>query len=363
MKNLKRIHLHILFWLVYFGITFFSELYLTSDFVGKNTFNYFLKILAGEVDLFIIKVCLVYYVLYSYIPRWIKANNKNGLLVEAITVLLLTVFFYRLVIHYINWKLILGEVPPNLTTASLIARYFFSLLDISQIVGIAATIKLFRMRISTIENEKELIRAKMKAELGHLKSQINPHFLFNTLNSIYSLALMQSPQTPEVVLRLSSLLRFMLYESEKVSISIDDEIKIINDYVEMQQLRFENRVQITLNVKIDYGGTAIAPLMLFPFVENAFKHGIGTKSDNAFIDVSLCLKDGIVKMSTLNFISKESVTEKDDHGIGLTNIKKQLQLLYGDYDLKTENHGDVFEVTLHINLNSYVGNELYNSGR
>ncbi len=363
MKKANRLQLHFCFWLVYFSITLFNELYLTSDFAGDNTWNNFIKVFIGEVNLLSIKILLVYYVLYSVIPRWIKAIGKKALLVEAIAVLLAGVITYRLTIQFVNWRIILQRIPENLTTASLVARFFFSLLEILQIVGIAATIRLFRMRLANVENEKELIRARMKAELGHLKSQINPHFLFNTLNSIYSLSLVQSPQTPEVVLRLSSLLRFMLYESEKTFISVNDEIKIINDYVEMQQLRFENRVQVSRVWDVDNGATRIAPLLLFPFVENAFKHGIGTKNDNAFIDVNLTLQDGQLKMVTRNFILKESVSAKDDSGIGLTNLKKQLQLLYGEYDLKTEEQGMVFETSLFINLKSYAGNELYNSGR
>lgn len=354
----NRIGLHVIFWLIYFGITFFNELYLTSDFAhGTVSLAHVVHILPCELLLFAIKVGLVYYVLYAYLPRWAKAPDKTRLLAEGVLVLTATLLVYRGV------KVIFREEPPDPTVQSIIARFLYSFLEIVQIVAIAATIKLFRVRIAAIQKEKELEREKMKAELGQLKAQINPHFLFNMLNSIFSLSRMQSERTSDVVLRLSSLLRFMLYESGKATVPIEDEIKIIRDYIDMQQLRFEGRVNITQAFEVDNPGTAITPLLLFPFFENAFKHGVGSRADRSFIHVTLRLQEGRLRMNLRNSVVKESLNDGDSHGIGLVNIRKQLRLLYQEYDLHTREADHVFEADLAINLNSYAGLELYHSGR
>jgi sensor histidine kinase YesM len=363
MKTKSRLALHIIFWLVYFSVTLFNELYLTSDFAWSDDYRHFSRILFCEINLLLIKIALVYYVLNSYLHRWIARPKKTGLIIEGVLIFLFTVVLYRLVIHFINWKLILHEVPPQLTIQSLTARFFYSALEIMQVLTIAATIKLFRMRIRAIENEKELIRERMKAELDHLKSQINPHFLFNTLNSIYSLALMQSEKTPELVSRLSDMLRFMLYESDKVFIPVKDEISLIEDYIDMQQIRFENRVSIKRLFETDNPELLVPPLLLFPFIENAFKHGVGGKGDGAFIDVELKIEKGNLQMRVKNSVFHESVGAETHHGIGLNNLRKQLNLLYRKFELNVSERASVYEADLKINLETYAGLELYHRRR
>lgn len=363
MKPKSRLALHILFWLVYFSVTLFNELYLTSDFALNDDYGHFFRIFLCEINLLLIKIALVYYVLNAYLHRWVARPKKAGLIVEGLLVFLCTVVLYRLVIHFVNWKLILHETPPRLTIQSLTARFFYSALEIIQVLTIAATIKLFRMRLRAVENEKELIRERMKAELDHLKSQINPHFLFNTLNSIYSLALVQSEKTPELVSRLSDMLRFMLYESDKVFIPVKDEISLIEDYIDMQQIRFENRVSITRSFQTDDPELLIPPLLLFPFIENAFKHGVGGKGDGAFIDVALQIKKAHLRMRVKNSVFHESVGAETHHGIGLNNLRKQLALLYREFELTIDEKSSIYEADLKINLETYAGLELYHRRR
>jgi LytS/YehU family sensor histidine kinase len=294
--------------------------------------------------------------------RWVSRPKKTSLVIEGVLIFLFTVVLYRLVIHFVNWKLILHEVP-QLTIQSLTARFFYSALEIIQVLTIAATIKLFRMRVHAMENEKELIRERMKAELDHLKSQINPHFLFNTLNSIYSLALVQSEKTPELVSRLSDMLRFMLYESDRAFIPVKDEIALIEDYIDMQQIRFENRISIKRSFETDNPELLIPPLLLFPFIENAFKHGVGGKGDDAFIDVALKIEKGHLQMRVKNSVFHESVGAETHHGIGLNNLRKQLNLLYRKFELNINEASSVYEADLKINLETYAGLELYHRRR
>lgn len=203
--------------------------------------------------------------------------------------------------------------------------------------------------------EQQLRIEKQEAELNYLKSQTNPHFLFNTLNNIYSLAKDKSDLAPEAVMRLSKMLRFMLYETNGEFIAIEQELKIINDYIALEQLRYDENLRIQLHHDIEDMKQAIPPLLLMPLVENAFKHGVSETRGHAFIDIHLS-----VNKRFMTFIVKNSSGTASDEGeklrenIGLSNLRRQLALLYKDYDLSVQQTGAVFTAILKINLASHV---------
>lgn len=194
---------------------------------------------------------------------------------------------------------------------------------------------------------------KQQAELNYLKSQTNPHFLFNTLNNIYSLARDKSDLAPESILRLSKILRFMLYETGGEYIAIEQEIKIIGDYIELEKLRYDESLRINFNYSIEDQKQALPPLLLIPLVENAFKHGVSETRGMPFIDIHLS-----VSKRQLLFVVKNS--SESTHGenvkenIGLSNLRRQLELLYRQHDLSVLQSGSVFTATLKIDLASHV---------
>lgn len=194
---------------------------------------------------------------------------------------------------------------------------------------------------------------KQAAELNYLRSQTNPHFLFNTLNNIYSLARDKSDLAPESILRLSKILRFMLYETSGAYISIDQEIKIIDDYIALESLRYDDSLQINFSNDVEDMKQAIPPLLLIALVENAFKHGVSETRGRAYVNIHLS-----VNLRQLTFIvknSSDSAGEKQfKENIGLSNIRRQLQLLYKDYDLSVKQGDLEFTVILKINLASHV---------
>jgi len=195
---------------------------------------------------------------------------------------------------------------------------------------------------------------KQQAELNYLKSQTNPHFLFNTLNNIYSLARDKSDLAPESILRLSKILRFMLYETSGAYIAIEDELKIISDYIALEKLRYDESLHINFNHDIEDMKQALPPLLLIPLVENAFKHGASETTDRPFVDIHLSVKKRlltfIVKNSTGTLNDQQDVKEN----IGLSNLRRQLQLLYTEYDLTLQRNEQAFTATLQINLASHV---------
>ncbi|WP_317171659.1 sensor histidine kinase [Spirosoma profusum] len=195
---------------------------------------------------------------------------------------------------------------------------------------------------------------KQEAELNYLKSQTNPHFLFNTLNNIYSLARDKSELAPESILRLSQLLRFMLYETSGEFIAIEQELKIMSDYIALEKLRYDETLRVNVNHNIDDMKQAIPPLLLIPLVENAFKHGVSETRHQPFVDIHLSVKERqlafIVKNSTEEFSGEQRVKEN----IGLSNLRRQLELLYTDYQLSAKQSESDFSATLQINLASHV---------
>jgi two-component system, LytTR family, sensor kinase len=201
---------------------------------------------------------------------------------------------------------------------------------------------------------KRLRVEKQEAELNYLKSQTNPHFLFNTLNNIYSLARIKSDLAPESILRLSKILRFTLYETSGEYICVEQELKIINDYIELEKLRYDESLRVNFNYDVEDMKQAVPPLLLMPLVENAFKHGVSETRNRPFIDIHLSIKKRQLAFVVKN--STEVVTEGPEvkENIGLGNLRRQLELLYTDYDLTVDQGPAVFTASLKINLASHV---------
>lgn len=196
--------------------------------------------------------------------------------------------------------------------------------------------------------QRDLENQRLTAELSFLKSQINPHFLFNSLNTIYSLAYQRSETTPEAVLKLSEIMRYMLYECNDNKVDLDKELKYLQNYIDLQKIRFGNKafVEYTVNGEVDH--QRIVPLLLISFVENAFKHGVANNPDHPIV---LTLN---VTPDHLDFYvnNKKHQHNRDAAGgIGLNNVQRRLKLLYpGKYDLKIQNGEDSYSCELSLVL-------------
>jgi LytS/YehU family sensor histidine kinase len=192
-----------------------------------------------------------------------------------------------------------------------------------------------------------LENANLNAEVNFLKSQINPHFLFNTLNGIYSLARNKSDQTETAVLKLSDLMRYVLYESGEKKVELAKDIQYLSNYVDLQRLRLSSKVTVHYQVKGNIEGHYIAPLLLISFIENAFKHGI-SYTNSSFIQVEI-----IVFEKTLTLFVENPIIETNSFagGVGLKNVMRRLELLYpGKYSLAIVNSGRLHVVNLKLNL-------------
>jgi two-component sensor histidine kinase len=209
-------------------------------------------------------------------------------------------------------------------------RSYFSTLFCFAVLALGTSIKVTEGWYINEKQKKEIENQKLGAELSLLKTQINPHFFFNTLNSIYSLAIIKSEKTPEAVLKLSELMRYIIYDTERKHVLLSKEVEYIANYIELQRLRLPENVKIKYKASLGKTDAVIEPLLLLPFVENAFKHGVDTEQGGT-ITIQLIRKGDELKLRVANpLVDKGIEFENYQSGIGMNNTLKRLRLLYGD---------------------------------
>ena len=245
---------------------------------------------------------------------------------------------------------------PGTKRARTFPGVFFSLLDVLPVIAILAGFKFGWDALQKQEQIEALKSTVKESELQFLKSQINPHFLFNNLNNLYSYALDGSPKTPEIILELSGLLRYMLYECKEEFVPLPKEIEQLHNFIKLSKLQIEDRGTVHFVVHDIEPGFKIAPLILIVFIENAFKHSQAGQSENIKIDMHLYMKNGTLYFKCSNNHQAASNLEALDAGIGLKNVKKRLQLLYPNrHLLKIDEDGSRYEVDLSLELSKMQG--------
>lgn len=231
-------------------------------------------------------------------------------------------------------------------------KAIYTLIECSPVILLFVGIK-FGWDILKQQTEVEKLKSAVaESELQFLKSQINPHFLFNNLNNVYAYALENSPKTPAIILELSSLLRYMLYDCRENYVPLEKEVKYLKDFVNLQELQIEDRGTINFSTKGNFESKLIAPLILIVFVENCFKHSTSSQSKGIIINVRLEIEGDILRMYCSNTYSDSKNTDHLSSGIGLENVKSRLELLYPDaHALKITQQNHFFNVFLQIKLN------------
>jgi LytS/YehU family sensor histidine kinase len=206
-------------------------------------------------------------------------------------------------------------------------------------------------RIRSDKKAQEKENENLKTELSFLRNQVSPHFMFNVLNNMVALARKQSAQLEPSLIKLSSLLRYMLYETDDERVALEKEVDYLQSYIDLQRQRFGDKVRVTVDMNDIDNSYVIEPMLLIPFVENAFKHGTGLVQD-AHIDIRLKAEHDLLRFSVGNKYDSRSVELKDkSSGIGLPNVKRRLNLLYGKaHRLKIDHPNDWFIVSLEIQL-------------
>ena len=350
---MQRYRLHIFFWLAYIAQHTFLQMAHMHVFLndGFTPWKELVVALASTLMILPTKLPVTYFALYVLLPSIL--SDKKRILLPAIGMLTITavsvIAYWAAYHYYINPVIYGGRENP---AASFMLYVWIATWDICSVAAIAVIIKFVRIQFQTRQKEKALLKEKLETELKFLRNQTNPHFLFNTLNNIYALALKKSDQTPGFVLKLSKLLKFMLYGSAKTRIAIGDEMKILDDYIELEKIRYDSRLEIVFCREIDNEHEQIAPLLLLSFVENAFKHGASESRFKSYIHIHMKMRSGRLNFAIEN--TREGCDKAAHNGnIGLANAKRQLELLYTDYELDVEDKKALFRVNLTINLHSH----------
>ncbi|PHN02469.1 sensor histidine kinase [Flavilitoribacter nigricans] len=348
-----RILQHILFW------SCFVALYAIKNmlFAGPSDLAYppverFFRFLLSELAFLPWKIIPFYFLFYYLIPNYFRQRKYVVSLLYFIGVLIVCLYGYRSMVTPLS-GLLYGETPDfNVYSAE---RLLYTLTDIIPALGLAATAKLLKGRLAFQRKEEALRQEKQIAELNFLKAQTNPHFLFNTLNNLYGLARKNDRHTAPSILKLSNIMRYILHECSASSIPLANEIKIIEDYIELERLRYNDRLRVQFERQIDDPQHPVAPLILLAFVENAFKHGAGEARFGIDIDIALQLQSGQLDFQITNPCEGEAA-EFLTKGTGLSNVCRQLELIYPDrHQLEIRPEAGKFSVYLSIDLRQHEG--------
>jgi two-component system, LytTR family, sensor kinase len=305
----------------------------------------------------VIYLIAVNYILFEYtVPFVLK---KRSSIIQNVLLALVLLFFHMMLYSYgaYVWRLIgigLHVYTPLRDFSSLDALLENQMgYSVGSLVLFALGRHIYNY-VTLSQAEQQLRIEKQAAELNYLRSQTNPHFLFNTLNNIYSLARDKSDRAAESILRLSKILRFMLYETGGSFIAIEQELQIIRDYVDLEKLRYDESLRVNFNNDIEDMKQAIPPLLLIPLVENAFKHGVSETRNRPFVDIHLSVNKRILTFIVKNSTDGSEEQQQVKENIGLSNLRRQLELLYSDYSLSIKPEASTFTATLKINLASHV---------
>jgi LytS/YehU family sensor histidine kinase len=253
---------------------------------------------------------------------------------------------FRVPVELAFWKLF-----GNMSDKELAFQWMFAWNNLRLVIITGIYAVLIRFMIFSIESQKlrdELINQQQAGELALMRSQVNPHFLFNTLNNIYSLVYRKSDQAGEAVIRLSSIMRYMFYDATTDKVPLEKEIEYLKSYIELQKLRIKNPEFVLLQIEGITEGCTIAPMMLISFVENAFKHG--SKKHNPGIIIHLSTSKDRIDFNIVNYLKKSTLTEDDqESGFGLANIRRRLELIYpGHHKMLISKDAQTFRIHLEI---------------
>lgn len=332
---------HIAFWVIYFV--------LNTIRWGSYFEDYSYSFYSNLVE-FPIHILLVYFNLYYLLPRMIP--GKVGLYISS---LFLSILFMTLMRIIITYQLVTEDVWRE--TYKQVGQFnIHYILEVfigeMYVVGITTAIKLTIDRVKYLRKTRELQKRNYETELAFLRSQIQPHFFFNTLNNLYALTLEKSDQAPETVVKLSELMKYVIYGSKRKFIPLCEEVNQIQNYLDLEKLRFGKRLNIDLEIEGSMDDKYVAPMVLLPFIENSFKHGVTGKIGEIPIRISLRINNKHLHF----FVQNEKNTEIDydsskplvnNYGIGIQNTRRRLELLYdNDYDLSVSESDHTYSLTL-----------------
>ncbi|APG66505.1 histidine kinase [Tenacibaculum todarodis] len=341
---LITITIHFIFWI---GIYFFYNYFLGY---GSNNVKY-----VNRFSLFLmpITIFISYFFLYYLVPTYLVKKKQKLFILYSIYTFIVSFFFIVLSIFF---GLVFSDFLKSEDITPITKGFLFIILGVYFVIFIVITFGMFihnyKQSIKNEDLKNKFLQTQLQLkeqELKFLKMQIHPHFLFNSLNTIYGFALKKADKAPEMILKLSNLLDYILYQVEKPAVLLQDEIDHLKDYVSLEKMRFHDTLNVSISEEGNTENVQIAPMLLIPFVENSFKHG--TIIDGKLkVVISIKIENELLFFKISNSTLEETSNET---GIGLDNIKKRLEMLYPNgHQLKIEQENQLFIVALKVKINS-----------
>jgi sensor histidine kinase YesM len=329
-----KVLMHLLYWIL--AWFFLNLLFGYGELLNRLSIYYSFVIL-------LITAGVTYWITGYLVPRYLLQGRYGLFLIYLLFTIIvsldLELITVMLFLVYEKFQVLIYNTRD---IYSMLAGTYF-------IVFLSAGIKLTEYWFSEQQRRQSAMKEKVETELKLLKSQIHPHFLFNTLNNIYALALQKSDQAPDAIIKLSELLDYLIYHGENEQVPLLKEIELIDHYIELEKLRYGDRLHASFEKSGDPDKVMIAPVLLLPFVENAFKHGISQSRDKVWLKIHLDISHRSINFHIEN--SKPGITSKlsSDGGIGLENLKRRLAILYENrYTLEIFDKEDIYSVQLNL---------------
>jgi hypothetical protein len=336
--SLKYVLIHGAYWLLITGFFIYEKKYL----IYKASMPYFVACVSGRIVLLVI---IAYLNLHYFLPRFLLKKRY----LAYFCLVFISVIGYlaaQSLFDYYLYGYVVGPMRNSHLMETLSYNFFSTLWYLGLMLALKLSLDWYGQQLVI----QKITVEKLNAEVNFLRAQVNPHFLFNVLNNLYALTLKKSELAPDVVLKLSEMMEYMLYDSTDEKVLLEKEVSYLNNYIELERLRFSGEANIKLNINGTLNGHEIAPLLLLPLVENAFKHGLSKQTENSWLRVNIG-----VERSTLNVLIENSkpvsIVDKNKGGIGLSNLRNRLDLLYpARYELTLEDKKNSFLVKLVIEL-------------
>jgi two-component system LytT family sensor kinase len=337
--NKSNVRLSVLFWLLYFLYEWIGQASIANEYHRYLLNALVIVPITGLATWFTTQILIKKY--------FLKRRNTAfwlGFIVSAVIFTLIRRgfnYYYTYPKYYPDGNYMPFLFPPKLIIEGV---------NIYLIVALYTMFYFLRAWYEQQRLTQELQRDKAEAQLELLKSQVQPHFIFNTLNNIYSLSLKNHPQTSDLIYRLSSLLSYMLYDSRKEFIPVSKEMEYIHNYIELEKIRYGERLDVAVNCYDVVDAFTVPPFLLLPLVENSFKHGVNNDVGNSWIRIDLSVKDDWLTVKIENSRVGDSLNGHAVYkGIGLENVKKRLEILYPDrHEFKYLSEGQSFLTVLKI---------------
>lgn len=347
MKNTFRntsyktpIKYHFIFWISYF---------LLNVVRWGSYFNDYWYSLKSNLVEFPLHIIIVYFNLYYLFPHFILKKKYFKFLIYFILSLLL-LYVVRTGFNYLLVSKNIWPEADGIQKAFTFNHVLAVVIGEVYVIGFVSTIKLILDWTFERERVEKLEEIQLKTELQFLKAQIQPHFFFNTLNNLYALTLEKSKQAPDVVLKLSEIMEYILYDAKEPKIRLLNEINYIQNYIDLEKLRFGEKVAVQVNMQGNIGVVSVPPLLFLPFIENCFKHG-AVDNDKLDVLIEFNVDESNVLMFKVTNNYNLFTQDKKNHGIGNQNVLRRLELLYKDkFTLNTKTEKQNYIVELFIQL-------------